>query len=275
MINPLLPDHEGSKVNACVDKVFDIWETTRENLLTQLVFSDFSTPNKDGRFNIYHDIRDKLLERGVPEHDIAFIHHADSDTKKKELFAKVRSGKVRILLGSTAKMGAGTNVQDRLIATHDVDCPWRPSDLEQRAGRIVRQGNQNPEVKIYRYATSGTFDSYLWQTVEAKQKFISQIMTSKSPVRSCEDIDETALSYAEIKALCAGNPLIAEKMNLDNEVAKLRLLKADHNSQRYRLEEDLLTRFPEQISMLTARITGIQKDVADYAEQYQKLTNIA
>jgi len=274
LMNPLLPDHEGSKVNACIDRVFRIWEETTVDKLTQLVFSDFSTPNKGGRFTIYDDIRTKLIMQGIPEHEIAFIHEAHTDAKKKELFAKVRSGKVRILLGSTAKMGAGTNVQDRLIASHDVDCPWRPSDLEQRAGRIVRQGNQNPEVWIFRYATSGTFDSYLWQTVEAKQKFISQIMSSKSPVRSCEDVDEVALSFAEIKALCAGNPLIAEKMTLDNEVAKLRLLKADHTSQHYRLEDELLKGFPEQVAAATGLIAGIEKDIAAYAEQKAKLTDI-
>jgi len=274
LINPLFPDHKGSKVNACIDKVFHMWETTKDNRLTQLAFSDFSTPNKDGRFNIYDDIREKLIKRGIPEHEIAFIHDADTEAKKKELFAKVRSGKVRVLLGSTAKMGAGTNVQDLLIASHDIDCPWRPSDLEQRAGRLARQGNKNPTVMIFRYVTSGTFDAYLWQTVEKKQNYIAQIMTSKSPLRSCEDVDATALSYAEIKALCAGNPLIAEKMNLDNEVAKLRLLKADHDSQRYRLEDDLLTRFPEQITTVTTRITGMEKDIADYTEQREKLTDI-
>ena len=272
LMNPLLPDFEGSKVNACAGNVFRIWEETKNDKLTQLVFSDFSTPNKDGRFNIYDDIRDKLIERGIPEHELAFIHDADTETKKKELFAKVRSGRIRILFGSTAKMGAGTNVQDRLIATHDVDCPWRPADLEQRSGRIVRQGNKNDKVQIYRYATSGTFDSYLWQTVESKQKFIAQIMSSKSPVRSCEDVDETALSYAEIKALCAGNPLIAEKMNLDVEVAKLRMLKSDYNSQRYRLEDDLLKRYPERITAVTEQISGLEKDIEAYTEQRAKLT---
>jgi len=274
LMNPLLPDHEGSKVNACTDKVFEIWNETRSDRLTQLVFSDFSTPNKDGRFNIYDDIRAKLIERGVPDHEIAFIHEADTETKKKELFARVRQGKVRILLGSTFKMGAGTNVQDRLVATHDVDCPWRPADLEQRSGRIIRQGNKNAEVRIFRYATSGTFDSYLWQTVQKKQEFIAQIMSSKSPVRSCEDVDETALSYAEIKALCAGNPLIAENMNLDNEVAKLRMLKAEHKSQHYRLEDDLMKRFPEQITSVTERISGIEKDIAMYAAEKEKSVEI-
>jgi len=262
LMNPMLPDFEGSKVNSATDNIFRIWEETAKNRLTQLVFSDFSTPNKDGRFNIYEDIRSKLYERGIPEDEIAFIHDADSESKKKELFAKVRQGKVRILFGSTAKMGAGTNVQDKLIAIHDVDCPWRPADLEQRSGRIIRQGNKNDEVRIFRYATAQTFDSYLWQTVEAKQKFIAQIMTSKSPVRSCEDVDETALSYAEIKALCAGNPLIAEKMNLDIDVARLRMLKADHQSQIFRLEDDILKHFPILITGANERIAGLEKDIA-------------
>ena len=274
LMNPLLPDFDGSKVNACTENVYRIWDETKADRLTQLVFCDFSTPNKDGRFNVYDDMKAKLLNNGVPEHEIAFIHDADTETRKKELFAKVRQGKVRILFGSTFKMGSGTNVQDRLVAIHDADCPWRPADLEQRAGRIVRQGNKNAEVQIFRYATSGTFDSYLWQTVESKQKFIAQIMSSKSPVRSCEDVDETALSYAEIKALCAGNPLIAEKMNLDVEVAKLRMLKADHQSQHYRLEDELLKRYPEQITAATERIAGIEKDIAMYAEQNEKSTAI-
>jgi len=274
LMNPLLPDFDGSKVNACTDNVYRIWDETKDGRLTQLVFCDFSTPNKDGRFNIYDDIKAKLIERGVPEHEIAFIHDADTETRKKELFAKVRQGKVRVLFGSTFKMGAGTNVQDRLIAIHDADCPWRPADLEQRAGRIVRQGNKNDEVQIYRYATSGTFDSYLWQTVEAKQKFIAQIMTSKSPARSCEDVDETALSYAEIKALCAGNPLIAEKMNLDVEVAKLRMLKSEHQSQHFRLQDNLLKHYPQQITSVKERIAGIEKDMVLYNEQHAKLETI-
>jgi len=272
LINPLLPDHEGSKVNACTDNVYRIWDETKDDRLTQLVFCDFSTPNKDGRFNVYDDIRAKLLERGVPEHEIAFIHDADTETRKKELFAKVRQGKVRILFGSTFKMGSGTNVQDRLVAIHDADCPWRPADLEQRSGRIIRQGNKNEEVQIYRYATHGTFDSYLWQTVQKKQEFIAQIMTSKSPARSCEDVDETALSYAEIKALCAGNPLIAEKMNLDVEVAKLRMLKSEYQSQHYRLEDSLLTHYPQQITAVRERIAGIEKDLVMYTRQNEKLT---
>ena len=275
LMNPLLPDHEGSKVNACADKIFSIWDETRTDRLTQLAFCDFSTPNKDGRFNVYDDIREKLIKRGIPEHEIAFIHDADTEVKKKELFAKVRQGKVRVLFGSTFKMGAGTNVQDRLKAIHDADCPWRPADLEQRAGRIVRQGNKNDEVQIFRYATSGTFDSYLWQTVQKKQEFIAQIMSSKSPVRSCEDVDETALSYAEIKALCAGNPLIAEKMNLDNEVAKLRMLKAEHQSQHYRLEDNLLKHFPTQIASVTERIEGIEKDIAMYATEKEKCVDVS
>ncbi|MCL2516945.1 MAG: SNF2-related protein [Oscillospiraceae bacterium] len=273
LINPLLSDFEGSKVNACTDNVYRIWDETKDGKLTQLVFCDFSTPNKNGRFNVYDDVKTKLLERGVPEHEIAFIHDADTETRKKELFAKVRQGSVRILFGSTFKMGSGTNVQDRLIAIHDADCPWRPADLEQRAGRIVRQGNKNEEVQIYRYATNGTFDSYLWQTVEKKQKFIAQIMTSKSPVRSCEDVDETALSYAEIKALCAGNPLIAEKMNLDVEVAKLRMLKSEHQSQHYRLEDNLMKYYPQQITAVRERISGIEKDIIMYNEQNEKFTD--
>jgi len=273
LINPLIEDFEGSKINAATNNVFRIWKETATTRKTQLVFCDFSTPNKDGRFNIYEDMRSKLLDKGIPEHEIAFIHDADSEARKKELFAKVRQGYIRVLFGSTVKMGSGTNVQDRLITTHDVDCPWRPADLEQRSGRIVRQGNQNPEVQIFRYATSGTFDSYLWQTVEKKQNFISQIISSKSPVRSCEDVDETALSYAEIKALCAGNPLIAEKMNLDIEVAKLRMLKADHQSQHFRLEDDLLKRFPEQIASVKERIAGIEKDVAHYKAETAKLVS--
>ena len=224
--------------------------------------SPLSTPKGDGSFNVYEDIRQKLMAKGIPENEIAFIHNADTEVKKKELFAKVRSGQVRVLLGSTSKMGAGTNVQDRLITLHDLDCPWRPGDLEQRKGRIVRQGNRNPQVHLYRYATEGTFDSYLWQIVENKQKFISQIMTSKSPVRSCDDVDETALSYAEIKALCAGNPLIREKMDLDIEVARLRLLKASHQSQKYQMEDRLLKYFPEQMKRIRGNIAGLQADLA-------------
>ena len=261
LMNPLLPDDPTSKVNLCMENVFRIWENTADKRLTQLVFSDFSTPNKDGRFNIYDDIKEKLVANGIPDHEIAFIHDADTETKKKELFARVRQGKVRILFGSTFKMGAGTNVQDRLIASHDVDCPWRPADLEQRAGRIIRQGNKNESVKIFRYATNGTFDSYLWQTVESKQKFIAQIMTSKSPVRSCDDVDGDALSYAEIKALCAGNTHIKEKMQLDIEVAKLKMLKADHQSQQYRLQDDILKSFPQRIETAKGHIAGFKADL--------------
>ena len=306
LINPLLPDDPGSKVNACIDNVFRIWQEGSSDKLTQLVFCDISTPkgsekeksqkqspeaadNADAgfgddmppldaddilgtgenasmavesSFSVYEDIREKLIARGVPAGEIAFIHDANTEVKKKELFAKVRSGQVRVLLGSTAKMGAGTNVQDRLIALHDLDCPWRPGDLEQRSGRIVRQGNQNPDVQIYRYVTEGTFDAYLWQTVENKQKFISQIMTSKSPVRSCEDIDEAALSYAEIKALCAGDPAIKEKMDLDVDVARLRLMKADHQSQQYRLEDRLLKHFPQEIERNQGFLRGLEQDQA-------------
>ena len=305
LINPLLPDDPGSKVNACVGNVFRIWQEGAADRLTQLIFCDISTPKgadkaaparldtpaeatddelppleestepldpshvsssaMESDFSVYEDIRAKLIARGVPPEEIAFIHDANSELKKKELFAKVRAGQVRILLGSTAKMGAGTNVQDRLIALHDLDCPWRPGDLEQRAGRIVRQGNGNPDVQIYRYVTEGTFDAYLWQTVENKQKFISQVMTSKSPVRSCEDIDEAALSYAEIKALCAGDPDIKEKMDLDVDVARLRLMKADHQSQQYRLEDRLLKHFPQEIERCNGFIRGFEQDLATLA----------
>jgi N12 class adenine-specific DNA methylase len=301
IINPLLPDDPESKVNACVGNIYRIWDKGQDKRLTQLVFCDISTPK--GRnaapppqgiaakadeisingveiplpedaapdtpvasnFSIYDDIRRKLTAKGVPAEQIAFIHEANTEVRKKELFAKVRGGQVRVLMGSTAKMGAGTNVQDRLVAMHDLDCPWRPGDLEQRGGRIVRQGNQNPEVDIYRYVTDGTFDAYLWQTVENKQKFISQIMTSKSPVRSCEDVDETALSYAEIKALCAGNPLIKEKMDLDIDVARLKLLKAEHQSQQYRMEDNLLRYFPENIERNKGYIKGFEEDMATLA----------
>ena len=308
LINPLLPDDPGSKVNACVKNIFRIWQEGADDRLTQLVFCDISTPKGMERtsqqtdtaektdsprdedelpplepvddlmelagasseavvsdFNVYEDIRSKLIARGVPPEEIAFIHDANTEVKKKELFAKVRAGQVRVLIGSTAKMGAGTNCQDRLIALHDLDCPWRPGDLEQRSGRIVRQGNMNPDVQIYRYATEGTFDSYLWQTVENKQKFISQIMTSKSPVRSCDDIDEAALSYAEIKALCAGDPAIKEKMDLDVDVARLRLMKADHQSQQYRLEDRLLKFFPQEIERNQGYIRGFEQDQATVA----------
>ncbi|QNK40241.1 DEAD/DEAH box helicase family protein [Caproicibacter fermentans] len=296
VINPMLPDNPGSKVNMCVNNVFHYWHDGLDKKLTQLVFCDISTPKgraaaKEERavrvggrlaggtelhalqdatpqadapesFSVYSDIRDKLIARGVPAEQIAFIHNADTEVKKKELFAKVRAGQVRVLMGSTAKMGAGMNVQDRLIASHDLDCPWRPGDLEQRSGRIIRQYNTNPEGHIFRYVTEGTFDSYLWQTVENKQKFISQIMTSKSPVRSCEDIDETALSYAEIKALCAGDERIKEKMDLDMDVAKLKLMKANHQSQQFRLEDNLLKYFPEEIERNKGFIKGLEMDMA-------------
>ena len=248
LMNPMLPDDPGSKVNACVEKVLAIWKDGQADRLTQMIFCDMSTPKGDGSFNVYDDIRSKLIAQGVPEKEIAFIHTANTDAKKKELFAKVRSGQVRILMGSTQKMGAGTNAQDRLIALHHLDVGWRPSDMTQRNGRIIRQGNQNKEVQIYQYVTEGTFDAYIWQTLENKQKFISQIMTSKSPVRACEDVDEQALSYAEVKALCAGNPLIKEKMDLDIEVSRLKVLKADHQSKQYRLEDQILKVFPPRSS---------------------------
>ena len=259
IINPELPDEPESKINLCVDNIYSIWNNGKADRLTQLVFSDLSTP-KEGVFSVYTDIRDKLISRGVPQEEIAFIHDADTEVKKKELFAKVRSGSVRVLIGSTAKMGAGTNCQDRLIALHDLDCPWRPGDLQQRAGRIIRQGNMNPEVHIYRYVTEATFDAYLWQTIENKQKFISQIMTSKSPVRACDDIDEATLSYAEVKALCAGDDRIREKMDLDIEVSKLKLLKANHQSQQFRMQDDIARHYPEKIENYKQVIAGLEKD---------------
>ena len=261
LINPLLPDDPESKLNACVQNVLRIWEEGKADRLTQLLFCDLSTPKNDGTFNVYDDIKAKLIATGVPEKEIAFIHDADSEAKKKELFAKVRTGQVRVLMGSTQKMGAGTNCQDRLVALHHLDVGWRPSDMTQRNGRIIRQGNQNKEVQIYQYVTEGTFDAYLYQTLENKQKFISQIMTSKSPVRSCDDVDEQALSYAEIKALCAGNPLIKEKMDLDIDVARLKVLKADHQSQQYRMEDKLLKYFPAEIERQTGYIRGFEADI--------------
>jgi len=293
VINPDLPDDPNSKVNLCVDNIHRIWQDGQAEKLTQLVFCDLSTPKgkaaQSGRiaakgtdspelhaleaaidaetepeeppFTIYDDIREKLVARGIPREQIAFIHEANTEVRKKELFAKVRSGQVRVLMGSTFKMGAGMNVQDRLVALHDLDCPWRPGDLEQRSGRIIRQGNRNKEVHIYRYVTESTFDAYLWQTVENKQKFISQIMTSKSPVRSCEDVDETALSYAEIKALCAGDKRIKEKMDLDVDVARLKLMKASHQSQQFRLEDNLLRHFPEQIRQNESFVEGFTADM--------------
>ncbi len=269
MLNEMLPDFDGSKINACVENVFRIWEETKDKKSAQLVFCDLSTPKNDGTFSVYNDIRKKLIERGVPESEVRFIHEADTDMKKKELFQKVRKGEVRVLMGSTQKMGAGTNVQDRLIALHDVDCPWRPSDLEQRSGRIIRQGNSNPKVEIYRYVTKQTFDAYLYQLVEGKQKFASQIMTSKSPVRSAEDIDETALSYAEIKMLATGNPYIKEKMDLDIQVQKLKLLKSNFLSEKYSLEDKIIKYYPQRITSLENRIAGLEKDV-ETAKQHPK-----
>ena len=261
MLNDMLPDFEGSKINACVDNIYRIWEENTDKKSAQLVFCDLSTPKNDGTFSVYNDIRKKLIERGIPESEVKFIHEADTDMKKKELFQKTRKGEVRVLLGSTQKMGAGTNVQDKLIALHDVDCPWRPSDLEQRSGRIVRQGNENPQVDIYRYVTEQTFDAYLYQLVEGKQKFASQIMTSKSPVRSAEDIDETALSYAEIKMLATGNPYIKEKMDLDIQVQKLKMLKSNFLSEKYGLEDKVIKFYPQQIAYLKSRVEGLTKDV--------------
>jgi N12 class adenine-specific DNA methylase len=262
MLNDMLPDFEGSKINACVDNVYRIWNENSDKKSAQLIFCDLSTPKNDGVFSVYNDIRKKLIERGIPENQVKFIHEADTDVKKKELFQKVRKGEVRVLLGSTQKMGAGTNVQDRLIALHDVDCPWRPSDLEQRAGRIIRQGNSNPEVEIYRYVTEQTFDAYLYQLVEGKQKFASQIMTSKSPVRSADDIDETALSYAEIKMLATGNPYIKEKMDLDIQVQKLKLLKANYLSEKYNLEDKIIKFYPQKIAALNNTIKALEQDLA-------------
>ena len=262
LMNPLLPDEPGSKVNACMENILRIYKEGDAQKLTQLVFCDLSTPHGDGSFNVYDDIRDKLVASGIPKEEIQFIHDADTEIKKKDLFAKVRSGQVRILFGSTQKLGAGTNVQDRLIALHDLDAPWRPGDLEQRAGRIVRQGNMNPDVHIYRYVTEKSFDSYLWQTIENKQRFISQIMSSKSPVRACDDVDETALSYAEIKALCAGDPRIREKMDLDIEVAKLRLMKADYQSNQFKLEDQILKQYPEEIRQAQEWAKGYRADMA-------------
>ena len=262
MLNEMLPDFEGSKINACVDNVYRIWNENSDKKSAQLIFCDLSTPKNDGVFSVYNDIRKKLIERGIPENQVKFIHEADTDVKKKELFQKTRKGEVRVLLGSTQKMGAGTNVQDRLIALHDIDCPWRPSDLEQRAGRIIRQGNSNPEVEIYRYVTEQTFDAYLYQLVEGKQKFASQIMTSKSPVRSADDIDETALSYAEIKMLATGNPYIKEKMDLDIQVQKLKLLKANYLSEKYNLEDKIIKFYPQKIAALNNTIKALEQDLA-------------
>ena len=269
LMNPMLPDDPNSKLNVCVQNVLKIWEEGKDQKLTQLLFCDLSTPKNDGNFNVYDDIRKKLVAAGVPENEIEFIHNADTEAKKAALFSKVRSGDVRVLLGSTAKMGAGTNVQQRLVAVHHLDVGWKPSDMTQRNGRIIRQGNMNKEVKVFNYVTEGTFDSYLFQTLENKQRFISQIMTSKSPVRSCDDVDEQALSYAEIKALCAGNPLIKEKMDLDVQVAKLKVLKADHQSQKFRLQDKLLTKFPADIQETNAHIAGLKADAQLAADHPQ------
>lgn len=276
MINPLLPDNENSKVNACIDEVYRIWDEGKEDRLTQLIFCDLSTPkplDENGLFtDVYNDIRNKLIAKGVPESEIVFIHNADSEAKKKDLFAKVRKGEVRVLLGSTQKMGAGTNVQDRLIAIHDIDCPWRPADLEQRAGRIIRQGNQNPDVYVNRYVTEGTFDAYLYQIIETKQKFISQIMTSKSPVRSAEDVDESSLSYAEIKMLATGNPHIKEKMDLDLKLSKLKMLKSNFLSERYALEDKVVKFYPAEIKRYEAKIKGLEADIVT-ANEHPKTVN--
>ena len=293
LINPLAADDPNGKVATCARNVARIWAQTKDQRSTQLVFCDLSTPNKNAPIemqknaegvyemipdqftDVYNDLKRKLMAEGIPEEEIAFIHDAKTEQKKKELFAKVRGGEVRILMGSTAKMGAGTNVQDRLIALHDLDCPWRPSDLQQRLGRIVRQGNQNPEVEIFRYVTEGTFDAYLYQLVESKQRFIAQIMTSKLPARAAEDVDETALSYAEIKALATGNPQIIEKCNLDMEVSKLNMLRASHLSQRYALEELVLRKYPAEIKELNERIAGYEQDSARLAEHPKPAEGIA
>ncbi|HHL0784785.1 TPA: helicase-related protein [Streptococcus agalactiae] len=278
LINPLLPDDPNSKVNVCVKNIFSIWDKTKENSSTQLVFSDMSTPKGDGEFNIYDDIRNKLVNMGIPKEEIAFIHEADTDKQKDELFSKVRRGEVRVLLGSTQKMGAGTNVQNKLIALHDLDVPWRPSDLEQRSGRIVRQGNENDKVNIFRYVTENTFDAYLWQTIENKQKFISQIMTSKTPVRVAEDVDEASLSYSEIKALATGNPLIKEKMDLDNEVTKLKMLEANYKSNKYKLEDKVNKIYPQSILKTEMEIQEVKEDIANVeklGEGDSKFTSIS
>ena len=267
IINPALPDESETKVNRCVANVLRHWRDGEADRLTQLIFCDISTPTAGkGGFSIYDDIRQKLIAGGMAPEQVAFIHDANTDEQKKVLFAKVRSGQVRVLIGSTQKMGAGTNIQDRLVASHDLDCPWRPRDLTQRAGRIVRRDNMNEKVHIYRYVTESTFDSYLWQTVENKQKFISQIMTSKSPVRSCDDVDEAALSYAEIKALCAGDPRIKERMELDTEVARLRIMRADHQSQQFRMEDNLLKYYPQQITDAENCISAMQTDIEVLAQ---------
>ena len=261
LLNPLLPDSDTGKVSACAENVFQKWFYTADQRSTQMVFCDLSTPKGNGEFNVYDDLRDKLIAKGIPPEQIAYVHSANTEAQKKELFGKVRSGQIRVLIGSTQKMGAGTNVQRKLVALHHLDCPWRPSDLQQREGRIIRQGNENDEVDIYTYVTENTFDSYLYQLVEGKQKFIGQIMTSKSPVRSAEDIDETALSYAEIKALCTGNPHIKEKMDLDIDVQRLKLLKANHLSQRYALEDQIIKELPQKMASFEQRIEGYTADM--------------
>ena len=266
LVNELLPDNPESKISVCAEKSYEIWKDTAAQKSAQLIFCDLSTPKGDGSFNVYDDLKRKLMEKGVPEKEIAFIHDANTEAKKTELFGKVKSGQVRFLIGSTAKMGAGTNVQDRLIALHHLDIGWKPSDLEQREGRIIRQGNHNKKVQIFRYVTESTFDSYMWQLIENKQKFISQIMTSKAPVRSCEDVDEAALSYAEVKALATGNPAVKEKMALDVDVAKLKLLKANHMNNQYCLEDDIARNFPQQIAKLTEIIDSYKADIAHYSE---------
>lgn len=269
LLNDMLPDAEGSKVNRCVENAFEVWKKTMQERSAQLIFCDLSVP-KAGVFNVYDDVREKLAAMGVPREQVAFIHEAATEVKKAELFAKVRSGQVRILLGSTPKLGAGTNIQDRLIALHHLDCPWKPAELEQQEGRILRQGNRNKKVWVYRYVTESTFDAYMWQILENKQKFISQIMTSKSPVRSCEDVDDTALSYAEIKSLATGNVHIKEKMELDIQVSKLKLLKAEHTSQKYRLETDIARNYPAEIAALKERIAGLSADKALAAPVFEK-----
>ena len=270
LMNPDLPDYEDSKVNMCVRNLYEIWEKNKEEKLTQLVFCDYSTPKKKGQFNIYDDIKSKLIKKGIPENEIVFIHDANTEEQKDELFENVRKGRVRVLIGSTAKMGMGTNVQDKLIALHDLDCPWKPAELEQREGRIIRQGNKNPEVDIYRYVTESTFDAYLYQTIENKQKFISQIMTSRNPLRTCEDVDEKMLSYAEIKALCTGDERIREKINLDIEVAKLRLLKSSYQNNLYNLEDYLNKTFPKEIGQSRSLISHYEADIDQVNSSWTK-----
>ena len=266
LVNGMLPDNEESKVNACMDNIYRVWEAGAGKKLTQLVFCDLSTPHNDGTFNVYDDLKAKLMERGIPAEEIAFIHDAKTEVQKAALFTSVRRGLVRVLIGSTAKMGAGTNVQRKLAAEHHLDIPWRPSDIEQREGRMIRQGNTNESVDVFRYVTKNTFDSYMWQTIESKQKFISQIMTSKSPVRSCEDIDETALSYAEVKALATGNPYIKEKMDLEIGVSRLKLVKANYQSQKYAMEDRLLKYFPREVKLTEERIAGFKADISLYEQ---------